>query len=46
MEQNDEEILLEFANKLISSQVDLGRDIVEIVNNNFWDLLLKTDEKM
>ncbi len=42
--KSDEEILLEFAEQLSSSQINLDGDIVEMVNNNFWELLLKTDD--
>ena len=46
MEQTNDEILLEFVDKLISSQIDLDGEIAEIVNNNFWDLFLETDENV
>lgn len=36
----EETILTEFVAKLLESQIDIEPEFVEIVNNNFWDLLL------
>lgn len=34
-----EKIIIDFSQKLINNMIDIDSEYVEIVNNNFWDLL-------
>lgn len=38
-EQEKEEILEKFSDKLVNNQKDIPEEFAKIVNENFWDLL-------
>ena len=38
-EQNDFEVLVSFANKMLANEVGIDEEIQHVINNSFWDML-------